>query len=169
MKEKVLIIARDFVQGKFFMFSWMLAFSIVIPALTHSQYVTGSIINALLIMATILLGPLEAVAIGLIPSAVALSTGLLPLPLAPMVPFIMIGNALLIVCVSFLRSKSYTLAVGVAALVKFAFLYGTGHSDHEPIFTRSTCDIAFFDDGLSAIDNSACRRNDCLSFFERHA
>ena len=52
--------------------------------------------NAVLIIAAVLLSPFEAVLIGLVPSAVALSSGLLPLALAPMVPFIMIGNAILV-------------------------------------------------------------------------
>ncbi|HBK33933.1 TPA: iron hydrogenase [Candidatus Uhrbacteria bacterium] len=124
MQRNVLVLARDFVQGRVATFSLILALSIAIPSVIHSQYVTGPIVNALLIIATILLGPFEAVLIGLIPSTVALSVGLLPLPLAPMVPFIMIGNALFIACVSFLRARSYPLAITVAALVKFAFLYG---------------------------------------------
>ena len=125
MSKNIFVLARQIAQAKTVTFLWILALSIALPAITHQQYVTGPLVNALLIIATVLLGPFEAVMIGLFPSVVALSTGLLPLPLAPMVPFIMIGNALLVACVSFIRSKSFSLAVFVAALVKFTFLYGT--------------------------------------------
>ena len=112
------------VRSKIFIFSALLAISVVVPSLIHSQYVTGPLVNAMLLIAVVLLGPFEAVMIGIIPSTVALSSGLLPLVLAPMVPFIMISNAIFIALFHYIRPKSFSLGVVVGGLVKFAFLYG---------------------------------------------
>jgi hypothetical protein len=110
-------------KTKLTIFAFFLAISIVLPAFIHSQWVTGPIINAALFLATVLIGPMEAILLGLMPSAVALSTGLLPLSLAPMVPFIMIGNAILIVIFHYLRGQNFVLRLGMSALLKFAFLH----------------------------------------------
>ena len=114
---------KTFVQSKAAVFTALLALSVVVPSLIHSQYVTGPLVNAMLILAVVLLGPFEAVMIGIIPSAVALSSGLLPLPLAPMVPFIMISNALLIGLFASLYKSNFAVGVIIGGLVKFAFLY----------------------------------------------
>ncbi len=82
-------------------------------------------VNAVLLVAAILIGPMEAVLLGLMPSTVALATGLLPLPLAPMVPFIMLGNAILIAVFYYLYRRNFFVAIGVAAFLKFAFLHQT--------------------------------------------
>ncbi len=110
-------------KTKLILFAVLFAISIVLPAFLHMQWVTGPIINASLLLAVVLIGPMEAVVLGLMPSAVALSTGLLPLPLAPMVPFIMIGNAILIASFYYLRNQNYALRLGISALLKFAFLH----------------------------------------------
>lgn len=96
----------------------------IVP-LFHQQMITGPIVNATLFIATIILGTQAGILVGLIPSIIALSVGTLPAPLAPMVPYIMISNAILIVIFGFLRNKSYWLAVGVASFLKFLFLFAT--------------------------------------------
>ena len=53
----------------------------------------------------------------------ALSSGLLPLPLAPMIPFIMIANAILVAVFYYLYKKSFVAAILIAAFLKFVFLY----------------------------------------------
>ena len=106
-----------------FVFAVFLAILIVLPALIHNQWITGSLVNAILLLSAILIGPMEAVILGLMPSVVALSTGLLPLPMAPMIPFIMIGNALLIVAFCYLRNQNYAFRLGISALLKFALLH----------------------------------------------
>ncbi|MBN2087872.1 hypothetical protein JW758_06020 [Candidatus Peregrinibacteria bacterium] len=108
---------------KLLVFAVFLAISISLPAFIHIQWITGPIINACLLLAVVLVGPMEAMVLGLMPSAVALSAGLLPLPLAPMVPFIMIGNAVLIAVFYYLRNQNYALRLGISALLKFAFLH----------------------------------------------
>lgn len=103
-------------------FGLFLAITIALPAFIHNQWITGPVINACLFLAAALLGPAEAIGLGLMPSAVALSAGLLPLPLAPMVPFIMIGNALLVSVFSSFQTRSFWMGVLLAAFLKFAFL-----------------------------------------------
>lgn len=99
---------------------------ILVPALFRQQFFTGPLINALLILALIYLGRSSALFLALLPSTVALSVGLLPVALAPMLPFIMISNALYLLIFANLRgqrqSKNF-LAIVVAALLKAAFLF----------------------------------------------
>ena len=97
----------------------------ITPFFTHLQPITGPLVNALLLIATVLVGPFEAVMIGLVPSTVALASGTLPLPLAPMVPFIMIGNALFVGLFYYSKKLGFLPAVIIAALIKFVFLAGT--------------------------------------------
>ncbi|MBU1018242.1 iron hydrogenase [Patescibacteria group bacterium] len=113
----------DTTQSKILLFAGLLGLSIAVPAFIHIQWVTGPMVNTALILATVLIGPMEAVLIGLMPSTIALVAGLLPLPLAPMVPFIMIGNAVLVAVFHYLYKKHFLLAVGIAAFLKFAFLH----------------------------------------------
>ncbi|AQU05280.1 iron hydrogenase [Dehalococcoides mccartyi] len=102
----------------------MLGLATAAPLLGN-QYLTGSLVNAVLFISAVTLGWKNAVAIGLISSTIALATGLLPIVMAPMVPFIMAANALLVTSFSVLRSKSFWLGAGVGAVLKFAFLWAT--------------------------------------------
>ena len=90
--------------------------------LLGQQAITGPIVNATLFISTILIDIKYAIFVGLIPSGIALSVGLLPLTLAPMIPFIMVANAILIVAFEGLRRKNYWLAVFSASTIKFLFL-----------------------------------------------
>ena len=65
----------------------------------------------------------KAILIGLFPSLVVLSVGLLPVALAPMIPFIMVGNAILVLVFSKLKTKNFWLAVLSASFLKFLFLF----------------------------------------------
>jgi len=106
-------------------FALFLALLIFMPFLIHLQWVTGPTVNAVLFIATVILGPTRAILLGLMPSTVALSAGLLPFALAPMVPFIMLGNVVLILAFYYLYKKNYFLALSVSAFLKFAFLHQT--------------------------------------------
>ncbi len=112
-------------RQKVFTFVMILLIAGITPFFTHLQPITGPLVNALLLIATVLIGPLEAIMIGLVPSTVALASGTLPLPLAPMVPFIMIGNALLVTAFHYSKKLGFLPAVVIAALIKFVFLAGT--------------------------------------------
>ncbi len=96
----------------------------VLAPLIKQQMIAGPIVNACLFIGAALLGSGNAVLIGLMPSLIALSIGLLPAVLAPMIPFIMTGNAILILVFSRLKEKNYWLAVFLASIAKFAFLFG---------------------------------------------
>ena len=70
----------------------------------HSQWITGPVVNMALILAVFLIGIRGALLIGILPSTIALGTGLLPAVLAPMIPFIIISNTLLILVIDYFRS-----------------------------------------------------------------
>lgn len=97
-----------------------------IPAFVHQQLLTGPIVNALLVLSFLHLGKSKAFFLALIPSTVALSRGLLPLALAPMVPFIMISNCLYLEIFAKMQSKSKAknfLAIFLASAAKAIFLF----------------------------------------------
>lgn len=99
-----------------------LAMVLVVPTIIHNQLITGTIVNGLLLTTSVVAGPLEAVMLGLVPSVVAMSGGLLPLALAPVVPYIMVSNAIYIYTFAKLGKVNAWLAVAVGALLKFGFL-----------------------------------------------
>jgi len=105
-------------------FGVLLAVVLLAP-LSHSQIITGTIVNAVLFLATAMLGWTAAVAIGALPSLMAAMAGTLPAPLIPMIPFIITGNAILITVFFSLKNKNYWLGAISASIFKFLFLYST--------------------------------------------
>jgi len=93
----------------------------------HSQWLTGPIVNMAMILAVFIIGIRGALLIGILPSTIALGTGLLPAVLAPMIPFIIISNFLLILIFDYFKSKftSYGIALFFAAGAKYLFLFTT--------------------------------------------
>ncbi|MFH1326291.1 MAG: iron hydrogenase [Candidatus Falkowbacteria bacterium] len=107
----------------------------------HSQWVTGPIVNAALILSVYLIGIRGALLIGILPSTIALSTGLLPAVLAPMVPFIIISNSILVLVMDYIvgtrhrlvqdqnvavpRSYNYFIGLFTGAGLKYLFLFFT--------------------------------------------
>lgn len=99
-----------------------------LPFFIHSQWFTGPIINAILILVLFLVGARSALVVAMIPSLMALAGGLLPAVLAPAVPFIMISNAILVLTVDRFYnwrpdSRGYWQGVAAGAILKFVFLY----------------------------------------------
>ena len=100
-----------------------------LPFFIHLQWVTGPIINAILIITLFLVGIRSALVVCLVPSLMALSGGLLPAVLAPVIPFIMISNVVLVLSVDYFYNafrnnrRGYWLGVITGALLKFIFLY----------------------------------------------
>ena len=123
LKVKSLALPNLQARSRTLIFAAFLSVAIFAPSFIHSQTITGPLVNFLLFTAVVLLGPFEAVLIGIIPSAIALSSGLLPLPLAPMVPFIMIGNALLVAVFYYTKNRGFITGVIFASLLKFLFLH----------------------------------------------
>jgi len=115
------------VNNKAFAFSQFIVFVLIatFAPLLKQQMLTGPIVNATLFLSTIYLGSQAGIMVGLIPSIISLSVGLLPLALTPMIPFIMVSNALLILTFSYLKNKNFWLAMITASVLKFAFLYTT--------------------------------------------
>ena len=110
-------------------FAGLASVAMFLPYLVHIQWITGPIVNAVLILTLLMFGFRNAVAIAMIPSLMALSGGLLPAVLAPVVPFIMTGNVILILCVDWFynnfrdKTKGYWMGVIVGASLKFLFLF----------------------------------------------
>lgn len=100
-----------------------LSISIFLPRIIHQQAITGPVVNACLFLTATLFGSSPAMMLGLIPSTVALSSGLLPITLAPIVPFIILSNAILVMVFNKLAKKSFSIAVIASAITKFVFLY----------------------------------------------
>ncbi|KKS35388.1 MAG: [Fe] hydrogenase, HymD subunit [Parcubacteria group bacterium GW2011_GWC2_42_12] len=100
-----------------------------LPFFIHWQWLTGPIINAILILVLFLVGIRSALVVALVPSLMALAGGLLPAILAPVVPFIMISNAIFILTIDWFYNqaknsgKGYWLGVMLGAILKFVFLY----------------------------------------------
>lgn len=103
--------------------------ALILPFLIHLQWISGPIINAILILILFLVGIRSAMVVALVPSLMALSSGLLPAVLAPAVPFIMISNAIFVLSVDRIYDwskntvRGYWLGVLAGAFLKFAFLY----------------------------------------------
>lgn len=107
------------------LFALLLVVIAGLPAVIHSQFVTGPLVNAALLIAAATLGAVPAIMLGMISSPIALAAGLLPLPLAPMVPFIMLGNAVLVLAFHAFFKRTFVGAVAIAAVLKFVLLSGT--------------------------------------------
>lgn len=93
-----------------------------IAPLLHSQIVTGTIVNATLFLAAILLDRKSAAGVAALPSLIALAAGTLPAVLAPMVPFIILGNLLLAAVFRAFSAAGFAVAGVGASLAKFGFL-----------------------------------------------
>lgn len=101
----------------------LLAVALVFQFVKMGQLVTGSGINAVLIIAAQVCGLPWAAAIGLITPFMAVVLGVTPPAMIVVVPYIVCGNVLYVLTYSLLKKRSRILGVGVAALLKFGLLY----------------------------------------------
>ncbi len=120
------------IAAKALQLSAFIAIAVAAPYFLN-QLITGSIVNALLFISVFLLGIESAFFLCLIPSLISIYTGLLPLALAPMIPFIITGNALLVLSFYKLSNPSTSLRAGSfwagaipAAVIKFIFIWVVG-------------------------------------------
>ena len=110
-------------------FVGLASIAMFLPFILHIQWITGPIVNAILILTLLKFGFRNAIALAVVPSLMALSGGLLPIILAPVVPFIMISNMILILCVDWAynnfedKSRGYWFGVLLGASLKFLFLF----------------------------------------------
>lgn len=103
-------------------FLTILGVAVIVP-MFHNQLATGPIVNAVLFISAVILGLDKTLFICLIPSVIAMSVGLLPPVLAPMVPFIMISNVLMVFSFFYIKKMNYWVAMVSASFIKFVFLY----------------------------------------------
>jgi hypothetical protein len=101
----------------------LMATGLVITNLGLPQYVTGPLVNALLILTVLWSGVSQALFVGMVTPMGAALSGILPLPLWIMIPFIALGNAAFVSLFGGLRGANRWVALAVAAVVKFALLY----------------------------------------------
>lgn len=100
-----------------------------LPFIIHIQWITGPVVNALLILILFIVGIRAALLMSLVPSVMALAGGLLPAVLAPVVPFIMISNVIFVLSIDyFYRSAKnqmvgFWVGVGLGGLLKFLFIW----------------------------------------------
>jgi hypothetical protein len=110
-------------KESFLVLFMLLGVVIAAPLLIKQQIITGTIVNAALIIGVATLGVRDGLLIGLVPSALALATGLLPAVLAPMVPFIIIGNTVLVLTFAYLNKLNFWAGAVAGSVLKFGFLY----------------------------------------------
>jgi hypothetical protein len=103
-------------------FTALLVVAVFAP-LFSNQLVTGSLVNASLFIAAATLGLEGAILIGLLPSTFALLFGTLPIALAPVIPFIILSNILLVLVIASFKKSNYWLSFPLAAIIKFIFLF----------------------------------------------
>jgi len=96
---------------------------IIVAPLFQNQLVTGTIVNAILVSSVFLFGFNGAFLLVFIPSMISVFLGLLPVAMAPMIPFIFLGNFIFISTVSILKKKNILVAGSIAAALKALFLF----------------------------------------------
>jgi hypothetical protein len=109
----------------------LLAIAMFLPFIIHLQWITGPIINAILILVLFLGGLRLALLVSFIPSFMALSGGLLPFVLAPVVPFIILSNILYLTVINYFyhiirkEHAAFIISIIIASIFKFLFLLST--------------------------------------------
>ncbi len=103
------------------------ALSFTIPIIvSHPQWITGTVVNCLLYLTVEKLSKKEYLPVIVLPSLGAITYGVLFGPqtvfLYYFLPFIWIGNYLLIYFFSLLKKQNYIIRVAVASFAKYLFL-----------------------------------------------
>lgn len=104
----------------------MLALCIVFQSLKSlSPYITGSAVNAVLVIATLYCGVLSGSIVAIFTPIFAFLLGQTPiLKIVPLMIFvIMIGNLCLVIITHILKNKNIYLALIIASIVKALFLW----------------------------------------------
>ncbi|MBP9015302.1 MAG: ECF transporter S component [Candidatus Atribacteria bacterium] len=86
------------------------------------QFFTGPLVNAFLLLAALLNGMWSGVIIGLFTPGIAFIRGILAPPLGPMIPFIMAGNAILVIVFSLIAGKRGNLVREIIGVILGSFL-----------------------------------------------
>ena len=123
-KMKIDAITLKKILTKEIVFFSLFSSIIIFSPFFGAQAVTGSLVNAVLFLTTILLGVKSAVILAVFPSIIALAVGFLPITIAPFIPFIITGNVILVIVFDKLQSN-YWRGVVLASFLKFGFLFTT--------------------------------------------
>jgi hypothetical protein len=100
----------------------LFALTLVIQMLGLPQFSTGPLVNAFLLLAALLNGIWSGVIIGLFTPWIAFARGILAPPLGPMIPFIMAGNAILVIVFSLVAGKRENLRREITGIILGSFL-----------------------------------------------
>lgn len=121
MKANGVLTTKELTRG-----ALLLALTLAIQAFGFPPVVTGPLVNLMLALAVLLVGRAAGTLIGFVTPWVALAAGILPAPLAPAIPFIMLGNVVYCLLIGVFSGRGVWHVVGVAAgaLVKFAVIAG---------------------------------------------
>ncbi|MHB1357705.1 MAG: ECF transporter S component [Anaerolineae bacterium] len=101
------------------------ALALAIQSFGWPQAVTGVLINALLLTTAMWLGLPQAILLGMVTPLGAALRGVLPLPMVVMIPFVALGNAVLVSVFMVLRNRNRAWALVAGAVAKFVLLYGS--------------------------------------------
>jgi hypothetical protein len=123
--ENIILIDNKKIISKIFYLSIFVAIIVIAPYF-QNQLITGSIVNALLFISVVLLGVESAFLLCFLPSIISLFTGLLPFALAPVIPFIITGNVILVFIFYKLKNRNFWQASIISAFLKFAFIFSAG-------------------------------------------
>jgi len=100
----------------------LLAVALVFQMGGFPQFITGPLVNTVLYLAAMIVGWQGGMLIGILTPVIASMRGILPPPLTPLIPFIVLGNATLVILFFWLQAKNKIVGIIVASLVKFLLL-----------------------------------------------
>lgn len=87
-----------------------------------AQPVVGPLVNMVLLLSVVLVGPWGAVIVGCMTPIIAFLLGIMPL--LPVIPVIMLGNCAYVLVFNAAGQKNRIIGVAAAALMKFLLLAG---------------------------------------------
>jgi hypothetical protein len=129
IQEKAIVKNYSLVSYQIKDIAWTFAFTLAAAAapaiFAHTpanQWITGTIVNAILFLAVWRTGIANSLLVAALPSSIALVRGLLPAPMAVLIPYIILSNIILIAV--FYTTKKHPLSgVFLASSAKFLFLF----------------------------------------------
>ena len=100
----------------------LLSIALVFQMGGFPQFITGPLVNTVLYLAAMIVGWQGGIIIGFFTPVIAAMRGILPPPLTPLIPFIALGNTMLVMVFFLLKSKNKIAGIIIASVVKFLVL-----------------------------------------------
>jgi len=100
----------------------LLSIALVFQMGGFPQFITGPLVNTVLYLAAMIVGWQGGIIIGIFTPVIAAMRGILPPPLTPLIPFIALGNTMLVMVFFLLKSKNKIAGIIIASVVKFLVL-----------------------------------------------